>query len=152
MDLPNHSNRTLAIAYADDITYLHHVSLNSSNQLQNDLDSLIDWCSEIGLIINVSKTKRMILSRQTISAVDIPLISLNGNNLPTETSIKILGVFIDNNMKWRTQAKYVQSKCARAMSQVRQLQKIGCNHSTLWQVYCSIVRSHILYCWPVWCD
>ena len=92
--------------YADDshITYAGvDVNLIQSN-LNHDLDNLNKWLMSNKLTLNSAKTEFMLIgSRQKLSTLSNPL-ELCIDNVPIEhvSSVKSLGIFIDENLRWRT--------------------------------------------------
>ena len=149
MSCPN-SQMTL---YADDSTaYVSSKSITELNTKLNDEASYISrWCQLNDMVVNVNKSKVMLVTtQQKRSRLDTNLnVTLNGKNLSTVDSDKILGIQIDENLNW---AKQVNSVCA----------KINCNLALLNRIKTylpefarkrfveTIISPHIEYCCTVW--
>ena len=93
--------------YADDthITYAG-VDVNSIQlNLNHDLDNLNKWLISNKLTLNSAKTEFMLIgSRQKLSTLSNPL-KLSIDNVAIEqhvSSVKSLGIFIDENLRWQT--------------------------------------------------
>ena len=63
-DLPLHVTDCKIDIFADDTTiYFSHKDLSLiNNVLQNELNNIIRWCDVNKLVINVTKTKAMVIS------------------------------------------------------------------------------------------
>ena len=71
------------------------------NILKNELPKIQNWFSSNKLTINPSKTEYMINGQvQNENSFDI---FLNDSPLNKTNSVKYLGVFIDDQLNWRTQ-------------------------------------------------
>ena len=92
--------------YADDtyITYAD-VDVNSIQlNLNHDLDNLNKWLISNKLTLNTTKTEFMLIgSRQKLSTSSSqPELSIDNVPIENVTSIKSLGIFIDENLRWLT--------------------------------------------------
>ena len=67
-------------------------------------------------------------------------------------SVKILGVYLDNNSKWDTHFKYIYNKASRAFGLIRKLLHAGVGGVLIVRAYQALVRCHIYYAWPALCD
>ena len=92
--------------YADD-TYITcaDVDVNSIQlNLNHDLDNLNKWLISNKLNLNTTKTEfTLIGSRQKLSTLSSqPELSIDNVPIENVTSIKSLGIFIDENLRWQT--------------------------------------------------
>ena len=105
-DLPNCLTSCQPRMYADDtyITYAD-VDVNSIQlNLNHDLGNLNKWLISNKLTLNTAKTEFMLIgSRQKLSTLSSQP-ELSFDNVPIEkvTSVKSLGIFIDENLQWQT--------------------------------------------------
>ena len=105
-DLPNCLTLCQPRMYANDthITYAG-VDVNSIQlNLNHDLDNLNKWLISNKFTLNTAKTEFMLIgSRQKLSTLSNPL-EPSINNVPIEhvSSVKSLGIFIDENLRWQT--------------------------------------------------
>ena len=111
-DLPNCLNHTTARMFADD-TSISYAS-DSANELQNvintELKGLSDWLTTNKLSLNIVKTEFMVVgSRQRIKTLNNEIdIEINGNMVNQVTSLKSLGVHLDNHLMW---SKHTDKLC-----------------------------------------
>ena len=139
--------------YADDthITYAAvDVNLIQSN-LNHDLDNLNKWLISNKLTLNRTKTEFMLISsRQKGSALLNPL-ELLIDNVPIEhvSSVKSLGIFIDENLRWQTHIDKLSKKVASGIGAINRI-KPFVPPSTLHYIYNALIQSHFDYCHLVW--
>ena len=85
------------IGYADDSTLMAVVSspgarVTVSESLIRDLDRVSEWCDLIGMKLNASKTKTMIVSRSRKMLPQSPPLTIGGTVLKESDDLVILGV------------------------------------------------------------
>ena len=105
--------------YADDthITYagsdLHWIQFS----LSHDLEKLSKWLVSNRITLNATKTEVMLIgSRQRLSALSDTL-ELSIDNIPIEqvSSVKSLGIYIDENLTWHSHIDKLCKKIASAI-------------------------------------
>ena len=102
-DLPLHTNAMIDL-YADDAT-LYEIS-KSKEEIERKFHKAIleiaSWCKKNGFVINIDKTKAMLITtRQRRRRIDDNIqIFLNSFQLSNVQKEKVLGVEIDNNLLW----------------------------------------------------
>ncbi|MCU7800226.1 MAG: hypothetical protein KZQ70_08805 [gamma proteobacterium symbiont of Lucinoma myriamae] len=140
--------------YADDTT-LYDVQSDKhvlEKNLQHSLLLLKKWCKENGMLLNTEKTKVMLIaSRQKRSSMKDNTLSLKYNDIDLQitSSDKILGVHIDENLKWNAHFQFVAKKVSSylwLLSQIRSYLSI--EHRLLF--YNSYIRTHFDYCSIIW--
>ncbi|GAU91525.1 hypothetical protein RvY_03761 [Ramazzottius varieornatus] len=93
------------LQYADDIVLYRKVSGEEDcHALQEDLNNLAKWCSEVGLEIKPQKSQHLRISNK-IKKTAIPAgnYSFNAVLIPTEAEAECLGVTIASRMDWAGQ-------------------------------------------------
>ena len=152
-DLPNCLNHTTARMFADD-TSISYAS-DSANELQNvintELKGLSDWLTTNKLSLNIVKTEFMVVgSRQRIKTLNNEIdIEINGNMVNQVTSVKSLGVHLDNHLMWSEHTDKLCKKIASAIGALKRIRScISVN--TAIQVYQALIQPHFDYCCSVW--
>ena len=74
---------------------------------------------------------------------------ISGEPIEQKPSVKYLGVYIDNKLKWKDHIKAVASKVARAIAMIRYTKKFIPKH-TLKILYQGLVEPHFRYYCSVW--
>ena len=143
--------------YADDTT----ISYSSDNMedlvvvVKSELSRLNGWLQGNKLSLNVVKTQAMImgskqkLSRMKQSYSAIPRFHLETEDNDIVNQIRYLGVIIDENLKWDSQIKNIQTKTSRALGFLKYAKKYV-PLATLKDIYKGIVEPNFNYCCSVW--
>ena len=106
--------------YADDmVLYSTKNSLiQTSLELQEDLDSLTNWC----IYINISKTKIMFFGSKTkINSTTLPELSIDGTPLQRVQTYTYLGMKLDEQLSLETHANSVIKKVANKLYQLTKI-------------------------------
>ena len=109
--------------YADDthITYAD-VDVNSIQlNLNHDLGNLKKWLISNKLSLNSAKTEFMLIgSRQKLSTLSSqPELSIDNVPIEKVTSVKSLGIFIDENLRWQTHIDKLSKKIASGIGAIK---------------------------------
>ena len=152
-DLPLQFENCKIISYADDSQIL--ISARSSKEIQQRLEKLIytaqKWYTANSLLNNASKTEIMVISRRKNKEKFDININDSGKpkKLQLKSSIKILGVHLDEELNWTRHTNEVNK---RARYATRNLQKTS--HILPFKLklilYNSLVASHFNYADTVW--
>ncbi len=141
------------LSFADDTNLF--VSNSNLTELYNEatkqINSLYDWFCSNRLSLNAQKTKYMVI-RPKHMRQDLTNFSIHINNIPldrignacTETSTKFLGMFIDENLTWKSHIKHVNTKVSRALFLLKQVKHVLPAES-LRTLYYSLINSHFAY-------
>ena len=87
-------------------------------QINNELKIVSTWFKINKLSINIDKTKWTIFyltSEKCFMSTKFPEIFNDGIALEQETVAKFLGVFIDENVTWKTQVNTVFTKISKSI-------------------------------------
>jgi hypothetical protein len=85
------------ICYADDTT----VCCDSRQDLQIVLDTIEKYCRDMEITINTSKTYTMVIGKSD----DGPPLQCMGNMLQTVKKFKFLGIWLQDDCKWKEHVK-----------------------------------------------
>ena len=151
-DLPFVLVNALIQMYADDSTlYFMATSCAELNKvLSYELGLVVDWIKRNRLVLNISKTKSIILgSFHKLSSK--PTLKLKIAKVPIEqlNTVKLLGVLIDNSLTWSEHVDSIVKKMGSGIAMVRKCLPYVPAH-ILGQVVKSLVLSYLDYCSPVW--
>ena len=122
-DLPNCLTSCQPRMYADDthITYAD-VDVNSIQlNLNHDLGNLNKWLISNKLTLNTAKTEFMLIgSRQKLSTLSSqPELSIDNVPIEKVTSVKSLGIFIDENLRWQTHIDKLSKKISSGIGKIK---------------------------------
>ena len=66
------------------------------------------------------------------------------------STYKILGVFIDSDLRWNSHVDYICKKACKKLYSLRILSRASVDQGSMLKVYTSSVRSVVEYAVPVW--
>lgn len=152
-DLPLFSKTHTAI-YADDTAvYCHsHYSNIATKQLQIHSDILKSYFDKWKLTLNVSKTEIINFRRKITNTQIYTNLKINNEEIRPTTSVKYLGVILDEKLTYR---KHIESVIQKAYISLRHLYPLMISDqlttSTKILLYKTIVRPILTYAAPAWC-
>jgi len=139
--------------YADDLQiYLNgHYSeiISIVNKINQDLTSLQDWASSLGLVLNPSKSQCLIIgSRKSVNRLarlPVPHTTINNIPIPYVNSARNLGFHIENTLNWKTHADKTCQKVFSSLHSLIRLRNILPTSTRLFLVK-SLIMPHFDYC------
>ena len=145
-ELPNLSDQFTSCLFADDTTLIFE------NKNQNDLLSssniginlFYSWCCANRLSINTSKTKSMLFSN-TLRPPDVAEIYMNGTKIDYASSIRFLGLIMDDKLKFNNHINLIKEKISKNAGVLYRLKQVV-PHQTLVSVYRCFVECYLNYC------
>ena len=103
------------VMYADDITiYSSATTLASSTfNLQNIINTAVNWINENGLTINVENSNYIIIGSKDKTVNRNINLTIKGNIIKQITEVKLLGLYIDDNLTWKSHCDFLSKKYPR---------------------------------------
>ena len=165
-DLSRATDNALAVLFADDdSSFIAHNNLNELNRIANiELSKICTWFSANKLALHPMKSKCILFkSPYDNQVVNQPNFSLfmnmndynesDDNKIKTlksipndeESSIKVLGILLDQNLNLNDHIKSLHAKLSRNLYSLRQVKNIFPTE-TLKLIYNANFQSHINYC------
>jgi hypothetical protein len=130
--------------FADDTTLYKHGS--DLEQLQkrfvSDISELQTWCNFNQIDINWSKTFIMFITNKRITQPKN--IELNGSSVEVVSTFKLLGVTIDNKLKFDKFTSEVRNKIVQKMHSIKKLFQLST--SVKMQFFKSFMLPYFNYC------
>ena len=151
-DLPLYTD-VFAALYADDQTLyeINSSKIGIETKLQKALSDLAQWCRLNGMVINIDKTKAMIVTtRQKRSKMEDAFhITLNDMPLSQVSTEKVLRVQVDNNLMWTDHISNVSKKMSTNIWLLSRIKRyLSIEHRVVF--YKSYIQPHIDYANIVW--
>ena len=155
-DLPNAVNNVQVDMYADDTTL--HTSCDNyedlTNCLQSSIDKLIRWLDDNRLVLNVEKTKIMIIGSHKKASNsdernDKVKVFVNSKEIDIVNSARVLGIEIDSHLNFHNHVDKIASKVSSKIGFLRRL-KPAIPRKQLSLMFHAIINPHFDYCSPVW--
>ena len=149
-DLKIVSPRSSNWKYVDDVTISEIVPTREVSILQNELDTIGNWTSTNNMKLNPKKCKEMIVSFRRDIEQPPPTLVVENISLERIESHKVLGLTIQNNLKWDLHISEIVTKASKRLHILRVLKRSGVSPFHLLRVYFALIRSLLEYCCPVW--
>jgi hypothetical protein len=135
--------------YVDDLTLAENRTHRMSSNLQEVLADFSQWTTDNKLSLNPTKCQAL----QVCFKRDTPptsVLKINDTPLEFVDDAKILGIWIQNDLKWDKNICEITKKANRRLYMLRMLKKFGFNHEELITVYRGYIRPLLEYCDTVW--
>ena len=150
-DLPSCLKYSSCCIYADDISlYIASDSLvESESRIQYDLINIDKWFHRNKLLINTNKSHCMLIGTNANVDQKILSIKLNDTQLQQVSTFKLLGIYVDSSLSWRSHLEHLTKKLAPKVGLLCRLSKI-LPQNYLVTVYQTIIQPHIDYGISIW--
>lgn len=136
--------------YVDDTTLTELLSKNDlSSNMDFYLQQLLDWATNNDMVVNLNKTKEMIIGPPAKVPNISPLQVLTGS-VERVNTMKLLGVHLDANFSWKSHVEVIVSKATQRLYFLKQLKRAGVPHHQLLHFYTVAIRPVLEYAAPVW--
>ena len=136
--------------YADD-TLIYFASKSVSEiqvQLTGVITDVLSWLHANFLILNLEKTKIMLVGNHQMNAeADDLVIEISNTRLERVNKFKYLGV-LDNTLSWKDHTEYIGNKISSRLGVLRRAHKV-LPKPTCQMLYNTLVLSLFDYCSPV---
>ena len=143
-----HSDTSL-IKFADDSAFQGLFTNGLDSNYIEEVYRFVKWCEENYLILNVSKTKEMIIDFRRQKSTPTPLV-INNETVEIVHTYKYLGFTVDDKLNWHEHCNELIKKINKRMYFLRKLKSFRLNNEVLYTFYCSILGSVITFgisCW-----
>ena len=148
-DCAINTNATKLIKFADDSTIQGLIHNNNDEDYLSYINTFCDWCDEHYLLLNVKKTKELIIDFRVKKDPLLP-VKIKDQCVEIVNSYKYLGVIIDDKLDWDAHASKVNSKMSQRLFFLRKLNSFHIDSKILYLFYTSVIESILLFCFQAW--
>ena len=156
-DLNEASNILNSIMFADDtnLFYSHKNMENLFFTRNNELVKINEWFKANKLSLNIKKTKFTLFHKKSLTKsgstlpLAMPNLQIGNKNIERVSSIKFLGVMLDEHLSWKDHIKIVENKLAKNIGLLYHVNQY-LNESSLKTVYFSYIHSYLNYANIAW--
>jgi hypothetical protein len=138
------------IKYADDTIIVGLINKKQDTTFyQDNINRFIDWCDENYLLLNVKKTKEMVIDLGTVK-VNFEDVVIKNESIERVCNYKYLGTIINCNLSWEANIDLITSKAKRRLYFLRKLKEFKIRKDILRRFYDSIIQSVCTFnmiCW-----
>ena len=135
--------------YVDDLTISEVIPKHSQSNMQHELDYISNWCESNYMKLNPKKYKELRVNFQR-ALPDLAQLTIDGTPLETISSYKLLGLQIQNDLKWNEHVDIITKKAAKRLYIIRTLKRSEVPDDDLISIYTSLIRSILDYGCAVW--
>ncbi len=146
-DLPERVKHCQINLFADD-TSLYYSSDNLAviqQKIQQDMDCIDEWLKENQLVLNVKKSKVMLIGTWQRLKNHRIIVKVGDDELEQVTKYKYLGVTIDDRLQWDRHLDTVMTK-ARYKVMLMRRNKAFLSQDLLNTMYIGLIRPGLEYC------
>ena len=173
---PRTGNTAVKVKYIDDATQAASVNLKKSlipdprerprplnysertrmilnpqeNVLQMEVDSFCRFTTENRFVINQSKCYVMKFNRSRKFDFPAEIDIGGGRNVEVVPTLKILGIQVENTLKWNAQIRQMTERATKTIWVIRRMKSVGVSQATLVKYWVAEGRSALEMCAPVW--
>ena len=135
--------------FADDTTVAGLISQGNEEHYREQVNTLVRWCSDNNLELNVAKTKEMIIDFRSGKHEVLPLFT-NGTEVERTSTFKFWGIFISNSLGWAEHVDYCVRKAQQRLYFLRRLRKFRVSTDVLTMFYRAVIESVLTLSITVW--
>ena len=132
--------------FSDDSALVGYITEDSHRAYQQEVDLFVKWCEDKDnhLMLNISKTKELIIDFRLIKAPFTPVL-IKGEEIEVVPSYKYLGVLVDSKLDWRENSSAMFKKAQSRLFFLRKLHSFNVSRPLLHMFYQSILVSVMFY-------
>ncbi|XP_028418283.1 uncharacterized protein LOC114543542 [Dendronephthya gigantea] len=127
----------------------NHISGTEIGNIPQKINSVKNFAEIERMELNPKKCKEMIIDfRKDRTA--IPATEVDECILERVSSYKLLGLWLDDDLKWRTNTEYIVKKAAKRLYLLKNLKGYNAPRDDLKTIYTSAIRSIVEYGAQIW--
>jgi len=148
------TRRTKAVAFAHDpiLAIRGETVIEVENFSNLEMSKIIAWSKSNKISFNEEKSKVMLISRRKRKEVKGIMVYLPNKHLEQVTTMKYLGIIIDNKFKFSEHISYTAEKCTKLIHTLSKSAKVSweLKHEALKTIYKGAILPLLQYVAPVW--
>ena len=122
---------------------------HEKSQVYSQIEKLTKYAETNEMKINCDKSK-FILFNPTENFDFIPEYQIDGNFIETQEELKILGITLRNDLKWRSNTDNLLKRAYHRLWIIKRLKQAGASLEDMTDVYIKQIRSVLEFGAPVW--
>ena len=120
-----------------------------NQHINHDIKHLSQWLQSNKISLNASKTETIIFKTKLKNITKHLNFRVSGQKINPTTSVKYLGVHLNNSLTWEIHFKNLQTKLNRAIGLLSKIRHYT-PKSFLKTIYFSLFNSHLIYACQIW--
>ena len=132
------------IKYADDAVFIELLHRDDDSCLDIAANDLAGWCTDNDLILNVTKTKSLILSNKRYSP-EIGDLKIDDEPVELVDSFKYLGTVIDSKLNFNENSDAINAKTRKRLYIMKKLSSMRISRPLRIRCYLTFIECTLLY-------
>ena len=137
------------VKYADDTALIGLICKDDSAAYLKQVQKFVDYCDDNFLLLNVSKTKELVIDFRKKSITPEPVI-IKGNEVERSDHYKYLGLVMDKHLSWHEHIDHICKKVRPRMYCLRKMKSFEINSHILLMFFDSVISGVWKYCITAW--
>ena len=135
--------------FSDDTTVIGCVNNANESVYREEVQRLVGWCKNNNLVLNISKTKEMIIDFRKKKTPIHPLV-IDGTEVLQADSVTFLGSTISKDLSWCNNTIGIIKKAQKRLYFLRHLKRFGLSQAILTRFYRAVIESVLSFSITVW--
>ncbi|KAK3545487.1 hypothetical protein QTP70_007737 [Hemibagrus guttatus] len=141
---------TNMIKFADDTAVVSLISNNGKMTYLEEIKNLETWCQGSNLLLNVSRTKELIVDFSTEQKRNYQPLIINGTPVERVDSFQYLGVHITQDVSWSCHVNTLVKKAQQCLYHLRRLKDFKLPPKVLKTFYTCTIESILMGSITAW--
>ncbi|KAK1794669.1 hypothetical protein P4O66_001385 [Electrophorus voltai] len=144
------SSSTIIVKFADDTVVMGLISDNDERAYLEEIKHLENWCQENNLLLNVSKTKELIVDCSKKQEQHYQPVRISGTMVERVDSFRYFGVHISQDLSWSRHTNSLAKKARQHLYHLRRLRDFRLPSKVLRNFYTCTIESILMGNITVW--
>ncbi|KAK1803187.1 hypothetical protein P4O66_021707 [Electrophorus voltai] len=144
------SSSNIIVKFADDTVVMGLIWDNDERAYLEEIKHLENWCQENNLLLNVSKTKELIVDCSKKQERHYQLVRISGTTVERVDSFRYLGVHILQDLSWSRHTNSLAKKARQCLYHLRRLRDFRLPSKVLRNFYTCTIESILTGNITVW--
>ncbi|KAK1806250.1 hypothetical protein P4O66_000138 [Electrophorus voltai] len=144
------SSSNIIVKFADDTVVVGLISDNDERTYLEEIKHLENWCQENNLLLNVSKTKELIVDCSKKQVWHYQPVRISGTTVERVDIFRYLGVHISQDLSWFCHTNSLAKKARQRLYHLRRLRDFRLPSKVLLNFYTCTIESILTGNITVW--
>ncbi|KAK1793671.1 hypothetical protein P4O66_012036 [Electrophorus voltai] len=144
------SSSSVIVKFADDTVVMGLTSGNEERAYLEQIKHLENWCQENNLLLNVSKTKELMVDCSKKQERHYQPVRISGTTVERVVHFKYLGVHISQDLSWSRHTNFLAKKARQRLYHFRRLRDFRLPSKVLRNFYTCTIESILTGNLTVW--
>ncbi|KAK1799599.1 hypothetical protein P4O66_000478 [Electrophorus voltai] len=142
--LTDRPHSTIIVTFADDTVVMGLISDNDERAYLEEIKHLETWCQGNNLLLNLFKTKELIVDCSKKQEQHYQPVRINGTTVERADSFRYLGVHISQDLSWSHHTNSLAKKARQRLYHLRRLKDFRLPSKVLRNFYTCTIESILM--------